>query len=126
MMVIDLEYMAMVLARQISTVVEVRRGRQRRRQARIASVHVNTRPPISHPSRSHPVQSMNGLTRSGLRQICSSAVVAGTDEALTSSAPNASAQRVLPRALRMKTRRIHLTSLRVTPDTVLLGTAYES
>ena len=70
---IDLEYMAMELARQISTeeertVVEVRRGRQR----------------------------MNGLTRSALRQICSSAVVAGIDEALTFSAPNASARRVLP------------------------------
>jgi len=86
MMVIDLEYMAMVLARQISTVVEVRRGRQRRRQARIDSVDVNTRAPISHPSRSYPVQWMNGLTRSALRQICSSAVVAGIDEALTSSA----------------------------------------
>ena len=102
MMVIDLEYMAMELARQISTeeertVGEVRRGRQRRRQARIDSVDVNTRAPISHPSRSYPVQWMNGLTRSALRQICSSAVVAGIDEALTSSAvPNASAQRVLP------------------------------
>src|SRR5947207_13578366 len=83
--------MAMKLARQISTeeertVVEVRRGRQRRRQARIDSVDVNTRAPISHPSRSYPVQWMNGLTRSALRQICSSAVVAGIDEALTSSA----------------------------------------
>jgi len=101
MMVIDLEYMAMELARQISTeeertVGEVRRGRQRRRQARIDSVDVNTRAPISHPSRSYPVQWMNGLTRSALRQICSSAVVAGIDEALTFSAPNASAQRVLP------------------------------
>ena len=86
MMVIDLEYMAMVLARQISTVVEVRRGRQRRRQARIDSVDVETRPPISHPSRSYPVQWMNGLTRSALRQICSSAVVARIAEALTSSA----------------------------------------